>query len=59
VIKRSVILPIIFLATAAYSQEASTLQMSSNYEQQLENLTEQQEGETEDDSYLQALEQFK
>jgi hypothetical protein len=33
--------------------------MSSNYEQQLENLTEQQEGETEDDSYLQALEQFK
>ena len=35
------------------------MQPGSTTEQQLENLTDQQDGETEDDSYLQSLVQFK
>lgn len=58
-IKRSVILIIVSFTACAYGQEVSAPQTGGNYEQQLENLTEQQEGETEDDSYLQALEQLK
>jgi len=57
--KKSVILIIAFFSTYAYSQEVISLQPGGNYEQQLENLTEQQEGETEDDSYLQSLTQFR
>ena len=43
-----------FSMLAAYSQE-----IPANTEQQLENLTEVNQSETEDDSYLQQLEQFK
>lgn len=38
-----------------YSQEENPVKQGSTTEQQLENLTELQEGETEDDSYLQSL----
>ena len=44
-----------FFGTYAYAQEGSPGLPSSILEQQFESLTEQQEGETEDDSYAQAL----
>lgn len=43
----------------AVGQNDNPVQPGSNTEQQLENLTEQLEGETEDDSYLQSLVQFR
>lgn len=46
-------------STYAYSQEEGDGQPGGVYEQQLENLTEQQDAETEDDSYIQALIQFR
>ncbi len=52
------ILLLAFFSNYVYSQEDSTVQPGSVSEQQLENLTEQQEGETEDDSYLQSLVQL-
>lgn len=57
--KKAIILLIIFFSTYAYSQQESPTQPGSASEQQLENLTEQQEGEPEDDSYQQALVQFR
>lgn len=54
----AIILLLAFCGTYAYSQE-NPVQPGSIAEQQLENLTEQQEGETEDDSYVQALVQFR
>jgi hypothetical protein len=57
--KKAVILLIVFFSTYAYSQEESLPQPGSISEQQLENLTGQQEGETEDDSYLQSLIQLQ
>lgn len=56
--KKAVILFISFFSTYAYSQN-SPPQPESILEQQLENLTEQQDGETEDDSYMQALMLFR
>ncbi|MEJ7679979.1 MAG: helix-hairpin-helix domain-containing protein [Segetibacter sp.] len=53
------ILLLAFFSTYVYSQEDSVVQPGSVPEQQLENLTEQQEGETEDDSYLQSLVQLR
>ncbi len=53
--KKAVILLIAFFSTYAYSQDESMIQPGSISEQQLENLTGQQEGETEDDSYLQSM----
>ena len=58
-IKKAAILLIAFNSTYAFAQQHSLPQPGSITEQQLENLTEQQEGETEDDSYLQALVQFR
>ena len=49
----------VFISTLANSQTENPVPPGSNTEQQLENLTEQQDGETEDDSYLQTLVQFK
>ncbi len=56
--KKAVILIIVFFSTYAYSQDENLTQPGNVSEQQLENLAEQQEGETEDDSYLQALVQL-
>jgi hypothetical protein len=42
-----------------YSQEENPVRQGGTTEQQLENLTEQQDGETEDDSYLQSLVQLR
>lgn len=47
------------LGGITYGQEENPVKPGSTTEQQLENLTEQQDGETEDDSYLQSLVQFK
>ena len=41
------------------AQEENPVKPGSKTEQQLESLTEQQDGETEDDSYLQSLVQYK
>lgn len=57
-IKRTIILLIALSGRYAYSQQESPAQPGNTSEQQLENLTEQQEGEPEDDSYQQALMQF-
>lgn len=57
--KKPAILLIAFLSTYAYSQDENLTQPGSVYEQQLENLTGQQEGETEDDSYLQSMMQLQ
>jgi hypothetical protein len=54
-----VILSLVFLTTPAYAQQENPVQPGSIAEQQLETLAEQQEGETEDDSYLQALIQLR
>ncbi|WP_018617053.1 ComEA family DNA-binding protein [Segetibacter koreensis] len=56
--KKAVILLIAFWSSYAYSQEEGPTQPGSIAEQQLENITEQQEAETEDDSYLQQLVQL-
>ena len=45
----------IFIFLNAYSQETTT----TNTEQQLENLTDNEQAETEDDSYLQQLEYYR
>ena len=56
-------IPILLLLICApvflFSQQENPVQPGSNTEQQLENLTEQQEGETEDDTYLQNLVQLR
>jgi len=57
--KRAIILVIALFSRYAYSQQQSSAQPGNTSEQQLENLTEQQEGEPEDDSYQQALVQFQ
>ncbi len=49
----------VFFGVKVYCQQENPVQPGSNTEQQLENLTEQQDGETEDDSYLQSLVQYK
>lgn len=49
----------VFFFSLAESQTENPVQPGSNTEQQLENLTEQQDGETEDDSYLQTLVQYR
>ncbi len=49
----------VFFFIHALSQQENPIQPGSIAGQQLENLTEQQQGETEDDSYLQALVQLK
>lgn len=56
--KKAVILLICFFSTYAYSQEESPDQPGSIFEQKLENLTEQQDEVTEDDSYIQSLVQL-
>lgn len=48
-----------FLYTHAFSQQENPVQPGSTTEQQLENLAEQQDAETEDDTYLQALVQLR
>jgi len=48
-----------FLSTTASGQQENRVQLGSTTEQQLENLTEQQEAETEDDSFLQYLVQLR
>lgn len=53
--QKAIILLLAFFSNYVYAQEESIGQPGNVSEQQLENLTEQQEGETEDDSYLQAL----
>jgi DNA uptake protein ComE-like DNA-binding protein len=53
--KTAIILLTVFFSTHAYTQVETPTLPGSTAEQQLENLTEQQEGETEDDSYQQAL----
>lgn len=57
--KKAIILVIALFSRYAYSQQESPVQPGNTSEQQLENLTEQQEGEPEDDSYQQALVQFR
>lgn len=57
--KIPLILFIVFYSLLVYSQEENPIKQGSTTEQQLENLTEQQEGETEDDSYLQSLVQLR
>ena len=49
----------LFGQVVVFAQNENPVQSGSNTEQQLENLTEQLEGETEDDSYLQSLVQFR
>ena len=49
----------IFNFSLVKSQTENPVPPGSNTEQQLENLAEQQDGETEDDSYLQTLVQFR
>lgn len=49
----------VLLHAFAFAQKENPVQPGSTTEQQLENLTEQTESETEDDSFLQALDQFK
>ena len=44
-----------FLSKYTYCQKDNAIESGSISKQQLENLTEQQEGETEDDSYIQDL----
>lgn len=54
--KRNFLLIILtFLSATGFSQEENAVPAGSNLEQQLETLAEQQDGETEDDSYLQKL----
>lgn len=48
-----------FVCINAWCQEENPVKVGSTTEQQLENLAEQQEGEPEDDSYLQSLVQFR
>ncbi len=48
-----------FVFSLAKSQTENPVLPGSNTEQQLENLADQQDGETEDDSYLQTLVQFR
>ena len=48
------LLPATHQSSLAYSQETTT----SSVEQQLENLTDADQSETEDDSYLQQMQQF-
>ncbi|MDB5191932.1 MAG: hypothetical protein JWQ96_1495 [Segetibacter sp.] len=50
---------IVFSSLTLYAQEENPVQPGSKLEQQLENLTELQDSETEDDSYLQSLVQFR
>jgi hypothetical protein len=50
---------IVFVFAKGYSQEENPIKQGSTTEQQLENLTEQQESETEDDNYLQYLVQAR
>jgi hypothetical protein len=57
--KKAIILVIALFSRYAYSQQESSVQPGNTSEQQLENLTEQQQGEPEDDSYQQALVQFR
>jgi hypothetical protein len=57
-LKKAFILLIAFFCRYGYSQESLIPQTGRILEQQLENLTGQQEGETEDDSYIQALVQL-
>ena len=53
------ILSLIVIPGYNYAQQENPVQPGSIAEQQLETLTEQQEGETEDDSYMQLLVQLK
>jgi hypothetical protein len=46
-------------SVGCYCQEDNPVQPGSTTEQQLENLADQQEGEPEDDTYLQALAQYR
>lgn len=48
-----------FFSSLVNAQQENPVQPGGTTEQQLENLTEQQEGETEDDTYLQALVQLR
>ncbi|MBK6992277.1 MAG: helix-hairpin-helix domain-containing protein [Chitinophagaceae bacterium] len=50
---------IIILGVAFYSQISFSQEIPITTEQQLENLTDANEGETEDDTYLQELENFR
>ncbi|MDB5248211.1 MAG: hypothetical protein JWQ40_2605 [Segetibacter sp.] len=55
----TLILLAILFCNSTYAQQENLVQPGSTTEQQLENLTEQQDGETEDDSYLQVLDQSR
>ena len=57
-IRKAVILIFAFFCTHGYAQDRP-VEPGDVSEQQLENLTEQQDGEIEDDSYLQALVEFR
>lgn len=54
-----IIFAIQLLALHAHAQEENPVPVGSNTEQQLENLADLQEGESEDDSYLQTLIQYQ
>jgi hypothetical protein len=58
-VKRLLVIAGCLLALHGYSQQENPILPGSNTEQQLENLTDAQEGETEDDSYLQTLVQYR
>lgn len=48
-----------FFSLVAMAQEENPVPVGSNAEQQLENLADQQEGESEDDTYLQSMVQYR
>lgn len=57
--KLILILCVIFHCIDALTQDENPVKPGSTTEQQLENLAEQQEGEPEDDTYLQSLVQYR
>jgi hypothetical protein len=58
-VKRLVVILACIVATNAFGQQENPILPGSTTEQQLENLADQQESETEDDSFLQSMLQFR
>lgn len=57
--RRLIVILACVIATKSFGQQENPVQPGSKIEQQLENLADQQESETEDDSFLQSMVQFR
>ena len=57
--KKAIFILLVFFLSAHLYAQNNPIKTGTTTEQQLENLTEQQDGEPEDDSYLQSLVQFR